>query len=197
MSLIYRVMYRVGFTPWDTGAVPPELSAIVEGAGALPAGRALDIGCGTGTQAVYLARLGWRVTAIDAVDRPLARARARAGAAAVTVDWIKADVAELPSLGLEPGFTLAFDRGCFHGLDDRQRAAYAAGVTALAAPGATLLMMAFGPNRVLAAPPGVEESEIVARFDGWEQSSAAPDTEGDPAGPMRNIPRHWYRLIRR
>lgn len=196
MSLIYRVMYRVGFTPWDTGAVPPELSAIVEGAGALPAGRALDIGCGTGTQAVYLARLGWRVTAIDAVDRPLARARARAGAAAVTVDWIKADVAELPSLGLEPGFTLAFDRGCFHGLDDRQRAAYAAGVTALAAPGATLLMMAFGPNRVLAAPPGVEESEIVARFDGWEQSSAAPDTEGDPAGPMRNIPRHWYRLIR-
>jgi SAM-dependent methyltransferase len=190
-------MYRVGFTPWDTGAVPPELSAIVEGAGALPAGRALDIGCGTGTQAVYLARLGWRVTAIDAVGRPLARARARAGAAGVAVDWLKADVADLPRLGLEPGFTLAFDRGCFHGLNDRQRAAYAAGVTALAAPGATLLMMAFGPNRVLAAPPGVEETEIVARFDGWEQASADPDTGGDPGGPMRNIPRHWYRLIRR
>ena len=58
MSLLYRVMYRIGFTPWDTGQVPPELSALIEGAGALPAGRALDIGCGTGTQAMYLAGIG-------------------------------------------------------------------------------------------------------------------------------------------
>jgi 2-polyprenyl-3-methyl-5-hydroxy-6-metoxy-1,4-benzoquinol methylase len=79
MSLIYRVMYRIGFTPWDTGEVPRELSALVEGAAALPVGRALDIGCGTGTHAVYLARHGWRVTAIDIVARPLARARSGAG----------------------------------------------------------------------------------------------------------------------
>jgi len=137
MSLIYRVMYRIGFTPWDTGVVPEELSALVEGAGALPAGRALDIGCGTGTQSVYLAQHGWRVTAIDAIDRPLARARARADAARVSVDWIKADMVELGALGIEPGLMLAFDRGCFHGLNDRQRAAYAAAVTELAAPGAT------------------------------------------------------------
>jgi 2-polyprenyl-3-methyl-5-hydroxy-6-metoxy-1,4-benzoquinol methylase len=89
MSLIYRVMCRVGFTPWDNGQVPEELSAFVEGSGALPAGRALDIGCGTGIQAMYLARNGWRVTAIDAVERPLERARARARAeGATTVDWI-------------------------------------------------------------------------------------------------------------
>ena len=197
MSLLYRVMYRIGFTPWDTGHVPPELSALVEGTDALPAGRALDIGCGTGTQAMYLAGIGWHVTAIDAVDRPLARARARADAAGVNVDWLKADVAELGALGLEPGFTLAFDRGCFHGLGDGERAAYAAGVTALAAPRASLLMMAFGPNRVPAAPAGVEQTEIVARFDGWDLVSAQPDTEGEVAGPLRNVPRAWYRLIRR
>ena len=197
MSLLYRVMYRIGFPPWDTGRVPRELSALVEGAGALPAARALDIGCGTGTQAMYLAGIGWHVTAIDAVDRPLARARARADAAGVNVDWLKADVAELGALGLEPGFTLAFDRGCFHGLGDGERAAYAAGVTALAAPGASLLMMAFGPNRVPAAPAGVEQTEIVARFDGWDLVSAQPDTEGEVAGPLRNVPRAWYRLIRR
>ena len=197
MSLLYRVMYRIGFTPWDTGHVPPELSALVEGTDALPAGRVLDIGCGTGTQAMYLAGIGWHVTAIDAVDRPLARARARADAAGVNVDWLKADVAELGALGLEPGFTLAFDRGCFHGLRDGERAAYAAGVTALAAPGASLLMMAFGPNRVPAAPAGVEQTEIVARFDGWDLVSVQPDTEGEVAGPLRNVPRAWYRLIRR
>jgi SAM-dependent methyltransferase len=197
VSLIYRVMYRVGFTPWDTGEVPRELRALVDGPGALAAGRALDIGCGTGTQSVYLAQHGWRVTGVDVVDRPLARARARAEAARVAVDWIKADVAELGALGIEPGLTLAFDRGCFHGLNDGQRTAYAAAVTALAAPGATMLMMAFAPSRVPVAPPGVEETEIVARFDGWAMSAAEPDSEGEPAGPMRNIPRTWYRLIRR
>jgi SAM-dependent methyltransferase len=197
MSLMYRVMYTIGFAPWDTDLVPGELSELVEGAGALPAGRALDIGCGTGTQSVYLARHGWHVTAIDAVKRPLERARARAAAARVTVEWIKADVAGLETLGLAPGFTLLFDRGCFHGLDDRQRAAYAAGATALAAPGSTLLMMALAPNRVPVAPSGAEQTEIIARFEGWALVSTEPDGQGDPAGPVRNVPRSWYRLIRR
>ena len=155
MSLLYRVMYRIGFTPWDTGVVPRELSDLVEGDGGLLAGRALDVGCGTGTQSVYLAQHGWRVTAIDAVGRPLTRARARADAARVDVEWIKADITELGALGIEPGLTLAFDRGCFHGLNDRQRAAYAAGVTALAAPGAILLMMAFAPAGCRARRPGL------------------------------------------
>ena len=196
MSLIYRVMYRIGFTPWDTGEVPEELSALVEGADALPAGRALDIGCGTGTQSVYLAQNGWRVTAIDALERPLARARARADAAHVDVQWINADVTALGALGIEPGLTLAFDRGCFHGLNDRQRAAYAAGVTALAAPGGILLMMAFAPSRVPGAPSGVKDTELAARFDAWVLSATRPDSQGEPSGPMRNVPRHWYRLTR-
>jgi SAM-dependent methyltransferase len=197
MSLVYRIMYRIGFTPWDTGEVPPELRALVEGPDAQAPGRALDIGCGTGTQSVYLAGKGWEVTAIDAVPRPLARARARGEAAGVAVDWILADVARLGRLELTPGFTLAFDRGCFHGLDDAQRAACAAAVTDLAAPGATLLMMAFAPNRVPAAPAGIEESELIGRFSGWQLASASADTDGEISGPLRNVPRTWYRMIKR
>lgn len=189
-------MYRVGFTPWDTGRVPPELSGLIEGPAALPAGRALDVGCGTGTQAVYLAGHGWDVTAIDAVPRPLARARARAEAAGVKVDWVLADVARIDRLGLAPGFTLVFDRGCFHGLDDAQRAAYAAAVTELAGPGATLLMMAFAPNRVMAAPRGVEQSELLGRFAGWQLVSANSDSRGEISGALRNVPRTWYRMVR-
>ena len=195
MSLAYRIMYRVGFTPWDTDRVPDVLRGIVEGADALRPGRALDVGCGTGTQAVYLARSGWQVTALDAVPRPLARARARAQAAGVNVDWILADVARLARLGLEPGFTLVFDRGCFHGLDDSARAACAAALSDLAAPGATLLMMAFAPNRIPVAPAGIEESELLARFGDWRLVSAQPDA-AEIAGPLRNVPRTWYRFVR-
>ena len=197
MSLMYRLMYRVGFTPWDTGQVPKELSALIEGLGALPAGRALDIGCGTGTQAVDMAQKNWEVTAVDAVPRPLSHARARAARAGVSVDWILADVARLHRLGLQPGYSLFFDRGCFHGLDESQRGAYAAAVDALAAPGATLLMMAFAPNRVVVAPGGLEQSELTGRFADWELVSAEPDTDGEISGPLLGVPRTWYRLARR
>lgn len=189
-------MYRIGFTPWDTGEVPPELTAVVEGPDALPPGRALDIGCGTGTQAVYLASHGWQVTAIDAVPRPLTRARARADAAGVSVDWILADVARLGRLELTPGFTFVFDRGCFHGLDDSQRAACASAVTDLAAPGATLLMMACAPSRVPVAPAGIEETELLGRFDEWRLVTEQRDTEGESSGPLRDVPRTWYRMVR-
>jgi hypothetical protein len=143
-----------------------------------------------------MARNGWEVTAVDAVPRPLARARARAQTEGVSVDWIHADAARMHRLGLTPGFTLFFDRGCFHGLDESQRGAYAAVVDELAAPGATLLMMAFARNRVVVAPAGLEQSELVGRFPGWELASAASDTDGEISGPLRNVPRTWYRLVR-
>lgn len=196
MSLAYRVMYRVGFTPWDTEEVPGELSALVEGEEALPPGRALDVGCGTGTQATYLAGRGWRVSAIDAVERPLRRARARATAAGVGVEWIRADVTRLGEAGLEPGFSLIHDRGCFHGLNEAQRTAYAAAVSALAAPGATLLMMAFARNHVPVGPSGVDGEEIAACFARWELDSVMDDSAPAPSGPMGEVARHWY-LLRR
>lgn len=194
MSLVYRIMYLVGFSPWDTGEVPAELTALAEGQGALPPGRALDVGCGTGTQSIYLAGQGWEVTGIDAVDRPLRRARARASASGVSVRWIRGDVTKLQEAGLEPGISLFFDRGCFHGLNERQRAAYASGVTELAAPGATLLLMSFAPNNVRVAPTGADEPEIVRTFGGWELVSSSGDSGPDPDGPLRNVPRRWYRL---
>ncbi len=195
MSLIYRIMYGVGFTPWDTGEVPGELAALIEGEDALPAGRALDIGCGTGTQSVYMARNGWNVTGVELLEQPLRRARDRAAAAGVAVEWVKADVARLVQAALEPGYTLLFDRGCYHGLGEQQRAAYALGVTQLAAPGATLLLMAFAANRVIAGPPGADREQITAGFgSGWTLDSTAPDSSPPPSGPLRSVPLTWYRL---
>jgi hypothetical protein len=139
---------------------------------------------------------GWEVTAVDAVPRPLSQARARADTAGVSVDWILADAARLHKLELAPGFALIFDRVCFHGLDESQRGAYAAGIDGLAGPGATLLMLAFAPSRIPTSPPGVEQSELVARFAGWQLIYEEPATDRDAAGPLRNVPRSWYRLVR-
>jgi cyclopropane fatty-acyl-phospholipid synthase-like methyltransferase len=194
MSLIYQLLYRIGFLPWDSGEVPVELRALAENSGVLPPGRALDLGCGTGTQAVYLATRGWQVTAIDNVERALRRARDRAAAQDVTVSWVNADVSLLADLGLAPGFTLVFDRGCYHGLDQRQRDAYAAAVTELAAPGATLLMWAMAPNHRPLEPAGADAAEIRARFGGWEVS-AHEQVEHRESLPGSS--RGWHRLTRR
>jgi hypothetical protein len=70
-------------------------------------------------------------------------------------------------------------------------------VDGLAAPGATLLMMAFAPDRAVVAPAGLEQSELTGRFAEWQLVSASPDTDGEISGPLRNVPRTWYRLVRR
>jgi SAM-dependent methyltransferase len=191
-------MYRVGFTPWDTGTIPPELAAVVEGDRALAPARALDIGCGTGTQAVYMAQHGWDVTGVELLDRPLRRARDRAAAGGVEVKFVEADATKLSDAGLAPGFMLLLDRGCYHGLSSEQRAAYAAGVAALTAPGATFLLMAFARNRVPVGPAGVDTAQIIEDFDrDWEVGAATRDGGGPPAGPLKNVPLSWYRLTRR
>ena len=194
MAFIYELLYRIGFVPWDSDSVPDELQTLVEGRAALSPGRALDLGCGTGTNAVYLATRGWQVTAIDNVERALRRARDRAAARGVAVNWLNGDVSRLADVSLAPGFALVLDRGCYHGLGGRQRDAYAAAVTDLARPGATFLMWAMAPNRRPFEPAGADAAEIEARFRGWEPShsneNAAPASVGAPAPG-------WHRLTRR
>ena len=107
-----------------------------------------------GRDAVCLAKRGWRVTAVDSVDRALASAQRRAAEAGVEVQWVKGDVAALDWLGLEPGYNLLYDFGCIHGLSDTARRGAAGGLTHFAAPAATLLMVAFKAGRGIVLPAG-------------------------------------------
>jgi 2-polyprenyl-3-methyl-5-hydroxy-6-metoxy-1,4-benzoquinol methylase len=104
----YQLMYRLGLAPWER-PVGQTWQHLTEGPGALPAGRALDVGCGTGRDAVYLARRGWQVTAVDFADAAIAKARQRAADEGVQVRWVAGDVSALAGLGLEPGYTLVYD----------------------------------------------------------------------------------------
>lgn len=189
MRVRYQLMYLVGFKPWDSGVSPPELVAAVEGPQALPPGRALDLGCGTGTNAIYLARHGWDVTGVDLVGRPLRAARRKAAAAGVSPWFIHGDVTRLPELGVGDGYQLLLDLGCYHGLPTDRRDAYAAGVTAAAAAGATLLLFGFAPGAMRLLPAGVTADELRSRLPAWDLHDATRGTDPFEAW--------WYRLERR
>ncbi|HEX6121533.1 MAG TPA: class I SAM-dependent methyltransferase, partial [Ktedonobacterales bacterium] len=147
----------------------PELVAAVEGEAALPPGRALDLGCGTGTNTLYLARHGWQTVGVDFVARAIAQAEAKAQRAGVlpgSVRFLRGDATQLDALDLGGPFTLVFDLGCLHGIPTESRPRYAAGLARAAAPGARYLLYAFGPRTVGPRRMGLTEAEVRALFAG-------------------------------
>jgi cyclopropane fatty-acyl-phospholipid synthase-like methyltransferase len=198
MSLLYELLYLAGVRPWERGGVVPQLEELVEGRGALPPGHALDIGCGTGGPSVYMASHGWQVTGVDIVARALRRARARAAEAGVSLRLLHADVARLADVAfVAGGYGLLFDSGCYHGLDEARRDAYARAVRRLAAPGAAMLLFALTPGG-MARPRtfrGASPEEMDARFGRdwelvWKRPHAGPSVFGG-AGQF------WHLLRRR
>src|SRR6202023_3015441 len=122
---LFRIFYGLGFPPWDGHAQISSLLELIEGTAdtpALPQGAALDVGCGTGDSSIYLAQHGWQVTGVDFVPKAVKKARAKAAAAGVSVDFRHGDATRLSSEGLGTGFGLIVDQGCLHGMsgDDRE-----------------------------------------------------------------------------
>ncbi|EUA30260.1 methyltransferase domain protein [Mycobacterium xenopi 4042] len=147
---LFRVFYRLGFTPWDGHPQSPVLRGLIEGPDALPPGSALDVGCGTGDASIYLAQHGWQVTGVDFVPKALDKARAKAQAANVAVSFVRADVTHLRQAGIGSGFQVIVDNGCFHGMSAHDRDLYVDEISAAAAPSARLVMVAFAPAAVSA-----------------------------------------------
>jgi SAM-dependent methyltransferase len=192
----YRALYRLGITPWERDTVPTPLVELV--AQYPSTGRALDIGCGTGRDAVYLAGRGWTVTGVDSVPRALDAAGQRARASGVEVNWVGGDVTRLQTLGIGEGYELLVDRGCFHGLTDTEREQYAKGVAALAAPGARLLMFAFQPRSRGLGPRGITSDQVKDHLGkAWELISGVRDIESHLPRWIGNAKPVWYQLQRR
>jgi SAM-dependent methyltransferase len=175
-QLVFKLMYRLGFTPWDEHPLATSLRNLIEGDAALAPGTALDIGCGTGDSSIYLAQHGWRVTGVDFVAKALDKARAKATAKQVEVDFVHADVTRLSSEGVGKDFTLIVDNGCLHGMSDEDRDAYVREVTAVAAPDARLLIVAFPPGSFPVR--GIAPADVEQRFSGGWQLLSAEDEPG-------------------
>jgi SAM-dependent methyltransferase len=182
--LIFRLSYLLGFKPWDSGVSPPELVEWVEGPKALAPGRALDIGCGTGTNCAYLLDHGWRVTGIDFVPRAVKAARMKAPGATL----LTGDVTRMDDIAVKGPFDLMLDLGCFHSIPNERRDAYVAGAARVAMPGATFLLFAFGekgPGGTM-APEAEIRRRFLSDFDLAEVRAGAP-----------YLKQTWYRMIRK
>jgi SAM-dependent methyltransferase len=163
--------YRTGATPWDTRQTPPEVLAFWASGRLAPAGIAIDLGCGPGTNVAFLARLGLDAVGVDYVLTPLLTGRERLVAAAPEpaprAHFVQGDVTRLPFVGL--GAIYVLDVGCFHSLPLELRPAYVRCLADNLAPGGYFQMYAFDRVLALADDPdrwfrGLEEGEAQARF---------------------------------
>ena len=177
--------YRGSAALWSGRVNPP----LVAEAGDLPPGRALDVGCGEGGDALWLAGQGWQVTGLDWSAVALARAAEHAAAAGLTdrVDWVRGDVD-----GWQPP-AAAYDLVTAHFLHPtaEQRSALLPRMAAAVAPGGTLLWVGHPYDAERAAVWGADRfvpaSELAAALDPdeWEvlvaEQRPRPDGDHHPA----------------
>lgn len=157
MEWLRRFKYFLAYfgrPPWDTGISPPELKAFLQ---THPPGRALDLGCGTGVNAITLAQAGWEVIGVDFVPQAIRRARQKARQAGVPVDFRLEDVTQLHSI--HGTFDLILDIGCFHSLTPAGKQAVSRRLSELLKPGGTFLMYGFYPKTDLKRP-GITEQDL-------------------------------------
>lgn len=150
--------------PWDTGAPDPLLVELIEGGG-IPVGRALDVGCGTGTNAIWLAQHGYGALGVDIAPLAIEQAE-RKLPAGVPCRFAALDfLAEAPQGG---PFELVFDRGCFHVFDEAsERDRFAAQVASVLAPTGvwiSLVGSTEGPARDR-GPPRRTAREVIAALE--------------------------------
>ena len=136
---LYNFMYRFTKPDWDTGLTPPEITTAALAFD--QPGRALDLGCGTGTSSIYLAQHGWQVTGVDFSPKAIELARDKAQRAGVSPEWHIGDVSRLDFL--RGPFDFIIDIGCLHGLDRASRTRYAEQLRRLTQPGSKFLLFGF------------------------------------------------------
>ncbi len=186
--------YRDGNTPWDRIHPSTQLRQVVESGEVTPC-RTLELGCGTGTNAVYLAERGFDVTAIDIAERAIAAAQSKATDAGVVCRWLQADVLALPDLG--PPFDFVFDCGCFHAVRrDDEAGAVRATVGQLSPGGRLLMMTGIAKEPRDPGPPVLTEQELRGAFADVLQVQWLRECRFDRAHDDDDAPLAWLAMMR-
>lgn len=144
---------------WDTGRPSSELERVLAEYRIAPT-HALELGCGTGTNALWLAERGFQVTAVDISQVAIARAREKAAASGTATRFLAGDLCDWSELG--GPYHFFFDRGCYHAVRRHDREGYLRSLEKLTFPGALglLLMGHAGEPEDEIGPPPVREDEI-------------------------------------
>lgn len=141
----WNLYYLLGKTPWDSGITPPEIVHLVED-GILPLGRALDLGCGTGTNVLYLSQHGFAPVGVDISSQAIARARRKLAAAQVDAPLYVANLLDTERFPATGPFDFVMDIGVMHIFDEAGRAQYAATLDRITRPGSYHYAFGFKPG---------------------------------------------------
>ena len=161
MSPSFTAAYD-GTPPWDIGRPQP---AIVKAADAgIVEGRVIDLGCGTGEQAIFAASRGHEALGIDAVGRAIDLAKKKALARGVSARFLVHDALALDRLG--ETFDTAIDCGLFHTFTDDERPHYTRGLAKILGAGAKLLVLCFSDEELSeGGPRRVTRRELETAFE--------------------------------
>jgi ubiquinone/menaquinone biosynthesis C-methylase UbiE len=177
-NLFRRILFQYLYfhnPPWDTGISPPELLEFIQTHGPR---RAIDIGCGTGTNVITLAKAGWKVTGVDFAPRAIKLARQKLNQAGVQAKLLIQDATNLQ--GISEQFDLALDLGCFHGIPQDRKPKYMDQLDRILAPNGFWLMYGFLKLDPLQKRSGLLEADIdlissrlslLSRLDGFDNGS--------------------------
>lgn len=167
---------------WQLDGPSSELCCLVAAGVIDPRGgaTAVDVGGGAGVEAVYLATLGFKVTALDAAPSAVRATRENAARAGVSIEAVHASATDT---GLaDAAFDFVNDRSCFHPLHPRQYAAYAREIARVTKPGGVLLMRGFGFSPRTRCFPSM--SKLARLFGDAFDLGPAQDLPDQPAANM-------------
>jgi|AGTN01.1.fsa_nt_gi 2-polyprenyl-3-methyl-5-hydroxy-6-metoxy-1,4-benzoquinol methylase len=157
--------YETAETPWDSGVPSQNLGEFVEKQLIKPC-RTLELGCGTGTNAIYLAQAGFEVTAVDLSELAIKRAKEKAEEKGVSVKFLQGDVTDLPDLGAP--FPFIFDRGTYHIVRSINLKGFQKTLERYSAPGGFYLVLAGSTNEPGPAdqgPPRVAPQDLCVELE--------------------------------
>ncbi len=150
--------------PWDIGRPQPAMMQALDDGWVH--GRVLDVGCGTGTNALYFAAHGCSAMGVDVVPAAIAAARDKALETGVDAVFFVGDLTAPAPVGFsEEKFDTVTDVGFFHALSDEQRGVWIPRLAGLLAPGGSYVMLCFSDKvRGAWGPRRISEAELRAVF---------------------------------
>lgn len=196
-SIDWNEHYESGQPPWESGLPSSELGRVIAEEGIQPC-RMIELGCGSGINAVWLAGQGFDVTAVDFNELAIEKARRRAASAGVAVRFVLADVFDLPELD-EP-FPVFFDRGCYHAVRGVDAAAYVRSLVRVTAPGSLGLILtgnARSGHEAGQGPPVVAEEDFQAELEPAFEIVRLREFEFDEVEHIEARFLAWSCLVRR
>lgn len=186
---MFTERYDTNETPWDTNITPPEIVDILT---KLPAGKALDLGCGTGTNVKTLLEAGWQADGVDFVQKAIDTAHEKlANFPAENFNVFCHDVTKLDELdGLRPPYDLLVDIGCGHGIDKAKNKKYAHDLAGLVRTGGTFMLYIHQPREDIDSDMGWTPDDVRRLF--IPAFKIVEEVFGDDTSIR--LPSVWYRL---